>query len=212
VDYDTAAAAALGPLHGAERRAAEWVLARAFRDNPLNAAVIGADPERRLRANLHGARALLPTALAHGLVLAARDGGVLQGVLVATPPLGWPLPPASLAAHLRRVLAQGPRVARRWAEVFEALASVHLRDPHWYLATLGVVPEAQGRGLGTALLARWLARVDAEAAPAWLETDREANLDFYRRAGFEVAVRTEILATAVWCMLRPPTRHAADRS
>jgi ribosomal protein S18 acetylase RimI-like enzyme len=211
VDGDASAGRAPGPLSGAERRAAELVLARAFRDNPLNTAVIGSDPARRLRSNLHGIRALLPVALAHGLVLLSDRRGQPDGVLIATPPHRWPLPAPSLWAHLRRVVAQGPRVTRRWALVFEALARVHLPEPHWYLATLGVAPEAQRRGVGTALLARWLARVDAERAPAWLETDREANLALYRRAGFEVALRTEVLATPVWCMQRSPTREPADR-
>jgi ribosomal protein S18 acetylase RimI-like enzyme len=205
-----AAERAVGPLAAAERGAAERVLARAFRDSPLNVAVIGPDPERRLRANLHGARALLPVALAHGLVLAARAQGAPRGVLVATRPFGWPLPPPGFAASLRRVLGQGVRTARRWGQVFEALARVHPFEPHWYLATLGVDPESWGRGIGTALLARWLADVDADAVPAWLETDREGNVGFYRRAGFELALRTEVLATPVWCMRRPPSAPRAS--
>jgi ribosomal protein S18 acetylase RimI-like enzyme len=205
-----AATFALGPLADQERPGAEGVLARAFRDSPLNVAVIGSDPQRRLRANLHGARALLPVAVAGGLVLVARDGGAARGLLVATPPFGWPLPAPSFRAQLRRVLGQGLRVTRRWGLVFEALARVHPREPHWYLATLGVDPLAQGRGVGTALLAQWLESVDADALPAWLETDRQANVGFYRRAGFEVVRRTEVLGTPVWCMVRteqPPGRR-----
>ena len=206
-----AAEHAVGPLAAAERAAAERVLARAFRDSPLNVAVIGPDPERRLRANLHGARALLPVALAHGLVLAARASGAPRGVLIATRPFAWPLPPPPFVAGLRRVLGQGLRVAQRWGVVFETLACVHPLEAHWYLATLGVDPDAWGRGAGTALLARWLADVDADGVPAWLETDREANVGFYRRSGFEVAHRTEVLATAVWCMHRPAQRPEAGR-
>jgi ribosomal protein S18 acetylase RimI-like enzyme len=198
-----AAEHAVGPITVAERAAAERVLAHAFRDSPLNVAVIGPDPERRLRANLHGVRALLPVALSHGLVLAAHGSGVPRGVLIATRPFGWPLPPPPLVASLRRVFGQGLRVARRWGLVFEALARVHPVEPHWYLATLGVDPQAWGRGVGTALLARWLADVDADGVTAWLETDREGNVGFYRRSGFEVALRTEVLATPVWCMRRP---------
>jgi ribosomal protein S18 acetylase RimI-like enzyme len=203
VSHADAAKLAVGPLDDEERPAAELVLARAFRDSPLNVAVIGSDPERRLRANLHGAMALLPVAQVSGLVLVAREGVATRGLLVATPPFGWPLPAPTLRAHLRRVLGQGLRVARRWGQVFEALARVHLREPHWYLATLGVDPLAQGRGIGSALLAHWLADVDADATPAWLETDRQANVAFYRRVGFEVARRCEVLGTTVWCMGRP---------
>jgi ribosomal protein S18 acetylase RimI-like enzyme len=198
-----AATFAVDSLADEERPAAAGVLARAFRDSPLNVAVIGSDPQRRLRANLHGAEALLPVAMAEGLVLAAREGGATRGLLVATRPFGWPLPAPSLRAHLRRVCGQGLRVARRWGQVFEALARVHPREPHWYLATLGVDPLAQRGGVGSALLAHWLDAVDADATPAWLETDRQANIGFYRRAGFEVARRTEVLGTSVWCMGRP---------
>jgi ribosomal protein S18 acetylase RimI-like enzyme len=198
-----AATFALGPLADEERAGAEAVLARAFRDSPLNVAVIGRDPQRRLRANLHGARALLPVAVASGLVLVAREGDAPRGLLIATPPFGWPLPAPPFRAQLRRSLGQGLRVTRRWGQVFEALARIHPREPHCYLATLGVDPLAQGRGIGTALLSAWLSSVDADAAPAWLETDRQANIGFYRQAGFEVARRTEVLGTPVWCMGRP---------
>jgi ribosomal protein S18 acetylase RimI-like enzyme len=200
----------VGRLADVERRSAELVLARAFRDNPLNVAVIGPDPERRLRVNLHGARALLPTALAHGLVLASREQGQVHGVLIATAPFGWPLPAPSFGVMLRRVLGQGLRVARRWSLVFDALARVHPSAPHGYLATLGVAPEAQRRGAGSALLEHWLGLVDGDGVPAWLETDREANLSFYRRAGFEVALRTQVLGATVWCMSR--AGRSAERS
>ena len=52
------------------------MLARAFRDNPLNRAVIrSGDPSTRLRSNLHGMRSLLPAAAANGQILVARDSG-----------------------------------------------------------------------------------------------------------------------------------------
>jgi ribosomal protein S18 acetylase RimI-like enzyme len=179
------------------------VLARAFRDSPLNVAVIGSDPRRRLRANLAGARALLPSALAHASVLAAHAEGALRGVLVATGPFGWPLPAPAPLVNLRRLVGQGLRVARRWALVFEALARVHPPEPHAYLATLAVDPDAWSRGLGSALLARWLEGVDRQGLAAYLETDRAGNVAFYRRAGFEVAQQAEVLGVAVWCMGRP---------
>jgi ribosomal protein S18 acetylase RimI-like enzyme len=192
-----------GGLRESERESAVELLARAFRDNPLNVAVIGSDdPERRLRANAHGLRSLLPVAHAHGRVRALRTEGGLAAVLIGVAPGAHPLPPAALAARLRCLLGQGLRVARRWAEVFETLAPLHPQGPHWYLGTLGVEPLQQGRGLGHRLLADWLAEVDRGPAGAYLETDRPENVAFYQRAGFVALGETRIFSVPVWRMYR----------
>ena len=57
---------------------------------------------------------------------------------------------------------------------------------------LSIAPEHQRRGHGAALLAPVLARCDADAVPAYLETNRESNLPYYRRFGFEL---TETIAS-----------------
>lgn len=181
--------------------AAVEVLARAFRDNPLNQAVIGPRPERRLRSNRLGSGALLPVARAHGELWAVLLGERVAGVLVGTAPACWPLPPPPLGARLRCLWGQGLRVASRWGRAFDALEERHPREPHWYLATLGVDPTLQGRGLGGALLRAWLATTGAH--PVYLETDRAENLPFYAREGFDVIERTRVLGAWVWCMQRP---------
>ena len=66
---------------------------------------------------------------------------------------------------------------------------VHPHEPHWYLAVLGTDPSFQRTGAGTALLEPVLARVDAEGLPAYLETQKEANLAWYGRFGFDVVER-----------------------
>jgi ribosomal protein S18 acetylase RimI-like enzyme len=186
------------------------LLARAFRDNPLNvAALAGFDPGARVRANAAGMRATLATALAHGRVLAARGAGRPRGVLVATPPGGWPLLLPPLGLRLRALLGQGLAAARRWREVFDALAAEHPVAPHAYLCTLGVDPAHQRRGAGRALLAAWLAALDRDGARAYLETDRAENVAFYGRAGFRVVGETPVLGVRVWRMERPAARGAA---
>jgi ribosomal protein S18 acetylase RimI-like enzyme len=199
-----ASADGIGPLLDAERSAAVSLLARAFRDNPLNVAVIGGtDARRRLRANRHGMQALLPVAQTHGRALVLRRGGHPAGALVAAAP-GLPrLPPPPLWARLRCLAGQGLRVARRWSEVFDAVSALHPPEPHAYLGPLGVDPACQGRGVGSALLEHWLADVDRQGLPAYLETDSAGNLGFYARAGFRVAGEVSILGVRVWCMRRP---------
>jgi ribosomal protein S18 acetylase RimI-like enzyme len=77
---------------------------------------------------------------------------------------------------------------------------------HLYLATLGVDPPHQGRGVGAALLRSGLARADVQGLPCYLETMLERNLDFYRRFGFEVAGEAVVPAGGprFWGMARSP--------
>ncbi|MGH2406757.1 MAG: GNAT family N-acetyltransferase [Candidatus Limnocylindrales bacterium] len=58
-------------------------------------------------------------------------------------------------------------------------------EPHYYLSLLGTHPDHRGRGLGMALLADNLARIDEEGAPAYLESTNPANDHRYASVGFE---------------------------
>ncbi len=204
----------IAALGDADRQQAIAVLARAFCDNPLNAAVIGrGDARLRLRSNLYGMRSLLPVAADHGTILAARVAGRVVGVLISASPDAYPLPPPPAIQRLRCLLGQGWRVAARWGRVYDALRAHHPLEPSWYLGTLGVDPTLHGRGVGSALLARWLERVDREGSAAYLETDVLANVSFYARAGFELAGEVEVLGTPIWRMWRPaPAAGISTRS
>ena len=59
-------------------------------------------------------------------------------------------------------------------------------EPHWHLRLLGVDPDHQGRGLGTALLEHGLRRADGTGHPCFLETFSERNVPFYLRNGFDL--------------------------
>jgi ribosomal protein S18 acetylase RimI-like enzyme len=193
----------VGPLAASELDLAAGVLARAFRDNPLNRAVIQAGEARRERANRAGVRAYLPLAHERAHVAVARGEETLLGVLVATPPWRWPLPPPGPLGMLRLLFGQGFGVARRWSEVSRQLRAHHPGQPHWYLATLGVEPSCWGCGAGRALLADLVLRIDADATPAYLETDRPELERYYRSAGFEVRERVQVCGVAVLLMERP---------
>jgi GNAT superfamily N-acetyltransferase len=80
-----------------------------------------------------------------------------------------------VALHLPRVAASIAMIER-----------LHPRAPHMYLSVLGTEPDAQGRGFGSAAIAPGLAFADAEGLPAYLESSKERNLDFYARFGFRV--------------------------
>ena len=89
----------------------------------------------------------------------------------------------------------------------EKAGQSHPDEPHWYLPMIGVEPNAQGRGLGAALLRFALDRCDREGVLAYLESSNPRNIPLYERHGFEPMGRIEIgAAPLVTPMLRRPRR------
>jgi ribosomal protein S18 acetylase RimI-like enzyme len=73
----------------------------------------------------------------------------------------------------------------------------------WYLSIVGVLPSAQGRGLGAALLASTLAEASAAHVCCYLETFGNGNLGFYERLGFRaVAEHAEPVTGAKYKIMR----------
>ena len=76
----------------------------------------------------------------------------------------------------------------RWDDVMELLdrfAASHPREePHYYLSLLGTHPDHRGGGLGMALLAHNLERMDAEGIPTFLESSNPGNNARYEGLGF----------------------------
>lgn len=78
------------------------------------------------------------------------------------------------------------------------------KEPHWYLSVLSVSPESQGQGHGSALLEPGLEAVDRDGMGCWLETQRESNIPFYARFGFELVRKLEVEpGIPLWLMWRP---------
>jgi GNAT superfamily N-acetyltransferase len=179
------------------------LLARAFRDNPMNRAVLRRGPAARVRANRLGARLLLGRAEGAGHVLvASAEENVPQGALVGFEPTRL-APDRPSLRQIGLLLRQGPGATLRWGRVQAELAEIRPVEPHWTLAMVGVDPVAQGRGLGAAVVARWVEGIARAPAPAWVETDRPELVPFYQRFGFEPRARREIFGVEVAGLLRP---------
>jgi len=101
-----------------------------------------------------------------------------------------------------RLIARLPLASLGW----QLLERRHPATPeHWYLAVLGTDPSAQGRGLGSAVLASMLAQCDRDGVAAYLESSKQRNVDFYGRHGFRVLREYRLLGgPPVWLMWRDP--------
>jgi GNAT superfamily N-acetyltransferase len=188
--------------------------ARAFMEDP-GAVHLFPDVHRRER--------LLPASLEPSLRFGQRYGvvhtleGSPDGLAVWVPPPG-----RSSVTVLRMLRCGGLRLffryrppelmrASKFTMEVKALHPESFRTPHWYLWLLGVAPERQGQGAGSALLQPILHRADAERVPCALETMTERNVRFYHKHGFEVAaVTTGDKGPRTWAMWREPNPEATD--
>ncbi|RIV39728.1 GNAT family N-acetyltransferase [Micromonospora radicis] len=68
----------------------------------------------------------------------------------------------------------------------EAVHDALPTEPYWYLGVLGTRPDRAGRRFGRTVMSIGLGRAAAEGLPAVLETSNPANVEFYRRAGWQV--------------------------
>lgn len=80
-------------------------------------------------------------------------------------------------------------VGERWLPRFQAfdaeLAAHHPHQPHFHLALLATRPGSQSRGLGSTLLERHHAWLDARGIPAYLEASGPRTRELYLRHGYQ---------------------------
>jgi GNAT superfamily N-acetyltransferase len=96
----------------------------------------------------------------------------------------------------------GTASARSVLGIFDQLEAAHPHDPCFYLSLLGVHDDHRGGGLGMRLLADSLVRIDALAAPAYLESSNPANNARYESVGFvardRITTATGHVVTTMW--------------
>lgn len=71
----------------------------------------------------------------------------------------------------------------------------HPRTPIAYLWFLGVNPELQGQGVGSALLGQLIKECESKNRPIYLETSMTRNLPFYKKFGFEIFCSVQLTYT-----------------
>ncbi len=197
----------IGALDAAETEEALGVVVRGMRDNPVNVAAYGEDPQvraRRMRGLFGGAFAVL--GLGEHMLAARTADGRIVGVVGALPPGGCRLSGAQQLRLLPRLLSTGPRAAGRAAVWMGAWAKRDPEERHWHLGPVAVDAHLQGMGIGTKLMRVFSARMDAAGEDAYLETDKPENVRFYERFGFEVVGEQDVLGVPNWFMLRRPAR------
>ncbi len=156
-------------------------LAAGFFDDPIFRWWIP-DDERR--------RELLPSVfvpfaevlMAHDETYLTADG---RGTALWVPPGGELVAEEDAEEFAGRVVeAAGADAEERTLGIMGHLDEHHPHGSFYFLNLLAVVPEAQGQGLGSAMLERVLDRCDREGVPAYLDATSERGKALYERHGF----------------------------
>ncbi|WP_198042774.1 MULTISPECIES: GNAT family N-acetyltransferase [Actinoalloteichus] len=155
------------------------ILTEAFMTEETTRWLFPVDADRR-ECQAHYYLPLAHQAAAEGGLFTAEDTAAALWLPVAedgvsAPDFGADELPPPLAAHGERLIT-----------LLGVLAERHPRGlRHLHLSFMGVLPAAQGRGLGSALLRRGLAEADAAGLGVYLETASAGARALYERHGFQ---------------------------
>ncbi len=163
------------------------VLGAAYHNDPVSCWVFCADPDDGAVGGNPWHKAMLTAltgwCLDHGTVSVAGHGHDVEAAALWLPVApDQPEPVPGLPAMLR--IALGPAYERYAHLANRTHAAREQPTPYLYLALLGVLPEAQGHGLGTALLQRCLTELDQHQISVHTDATTERATTLYHRHGF----------------------------
>jgi ribosomal protein S18 acetylase RimI-like enzyme len=196
------------PLAPKDTSVAGGVLSRAFLDDPLWSALMS-DPQTRQAMLAQMFTGLAKTTAAANGVAETTQGLVAVALWLGPgKELGWWSMVRSGMSMPRFVMKLPAQDRRRMMAVLRQMDQRRkelMPRPHWYLEAIGVEPQHQGAGFGSALVRAGMRRADWDKTPVYLETETEGNVGYYEHLGFEVVEQT--IATGLnlplWLMIRP---------
>lgn len=189
----------------AEKDDVAAILHAAFIDEPgLNCWLRQDHAKERARARFFGAVVRDAVHPRRALWVAEAEGRQLGAAIWLAPgDKAYDLTPWQQIAFAPLMLSvAGFGGMKRAFAIADMLETRHPKVPHAHLAYLGVRPEAQGAGVGSALLKATLAALDGRRETAYLETTTARNVALYQRHGFEVTDRFDAFDAPFWTMAR----------
>jgi ribosomal protein S18 acetylase RimI-like enzyme len=193
---------------------ATMVLTRAFQEDPL-IRLIYPNSEERMKYTPFLWRYLIKDGLKCGMVYSPTNK--IEGVAKWLPPgkehmgiwrslrsgalsMGW---------AMSRQKDERKRSTREIQQLTDFILKKHkeiMKEPHWYLANIGVDPKYQGKGYGSTLIKPMLEYIEKKGYPVYLETNFQGNIGLYEHLGFEVIDEMKIPETEIinWGMIRKP--------
>lgn len=96
----------------------------------------------------------------------------------------------AIGEYLQQTIS--PQQQEQVFTVFDQISHYHPKEPHWYLAMVGVDACCQGQGYGSTLIQPILKECDRNKQIAYLESSSPGSASLYQRLGFEVLETIQI--------------------
>lgn len=180
------------------------ILTNGMDSNPVNVAAIP-DVEKRRLAFEKIFRSVVAGQLTKGKPMVAKQEAEIVGYCGCFSPGHCQLSGPEKLKTLPLLLgAAGFSATGRMLSWFGEWAKHDPSEPHWHLGPIAVLPDRQGHGVGSAMMIAFCDMVDSDGVAAYLETDKDVNVGFYKKFGFEVVGESTVIGTHNWYMKRPP--------
>ncbi|HEY5265951.1 MAG TPA: GNAT family N-acetyltransferase [Acidimicrobiales bacterium] len=176
-------------LSKAELTSAALVANRAFFDDPFFRFLSPNDRLRERGLTIFFRANLIHLGEGARVVTVRSTADAIQGVAAWLPTDRYPQSIRTQIAQVPgtlRALYRRPRSLMDGNKYLAQISKTHPKEPHWYLYLLVADPSIQRSGVGTMLLEQGLAHADEEGVGSYLETQKEDNLGYYRRFGYEL--------------------------
>ena len=185
-------------------------LNEAFDEDPCIKYLIGSDSYDYKRAkNLH--KYSLNIGLLYGSILTTSD--LLEGISIWLPPTrvevtNWMFIRAGGLSLVRTVRKDFIQIAKKFGDYSLKIHHRNISVPHWYLLSIGIGKEFQGKGFSGKMLKPVFNYFDRAEYPCYLETHNPKNIAYYEHFGFTL-VEEGILPDSEkkhYAMLRMPKK------
>ena len=183
-------------------------LNEAFDEDPCIKYFLGSDNYNYIKAkNIH--RYALNVGFLYGSILTTSD--LLEGISIWLPPSkvdvsSWMFIRAGGLSLKKTVRQDILKTMKAYGDYSTIIHHQNIAVPHWYLFSIGVGKEYQGKGFAGKMLKPVFNHFDQTGYPCYLETHNPNNIKFYENYGFKV-VEVGVLPNSEkkhYAMLRMP--------
>ncbi len=177
------------------------VLTNAFSEDSMWKEVFDDEDKNRVLTEV-----MVRFCMKYGNVLATSDN--LEGVMAIAPHdkemTTWRIIRSGAFFLSMKISSEAKKMKVLSNAIEEAKKSRNL-GPYIHLLIMGVSQEFQGKGFGGKLVRAVIEKAETERKSIYLETQKEANINFYKKYGFSVKkkiILPEPLNLPMWLMVR----------